>query len=69
MFSNKVFRPLFIAAASAIMLLATVEAAPAGSIDRFCPSCDEIPPCELNCIGGFCAIEMCRCTSYCVYNR
>ncbi|KAF9273876.1 hypothetical protein BGZ74_004575 [Mortierella antarctica] len=60
MLSNKVFRPLFIAAA-AVMLLSTVQAAPA-----FCPTCDEAPPCGLYCPGGYCEIDWCYCRPFCM---
>ncbi|KAG0033577.1 hypothetical protein BGZ81_008016 [Podila clonocystis] len=46
--------------AAAVMLLATVQAAPA-----FCPTCDEAPPCGLYCPGGYCEIDWCYCRPFC----
>ncbi|KAG0336789.1 hypothetical protein BG000_006178 [Podila horticola] len=72
MLANKTLRPLFIAAAAAIMLLATVEAAPAaGTAHKIsntisCVVCDDPPVlCNLRCPGGYCDINYCTCRPMC----
>ncbi|KAG0039986.1 hypothetical protein BGZ82_005798 [Podila clonocystis] len=67
MLSNKTFS-LFAVAAVALMLLATVEAAPAGASleDRIaCRVCDEPPECNFHCPGGYCDINYCTCRAMC----
>ncbi|KAF9315301.1 hypothetical protein BG003_003170 [Podila horticola] len=65
MLANKTLRPLFIAAAAAITLLATVEAAPAADAIS-CVVCDDPPVlCNLRCPGGYCDINYCTCRPMC----
>ncbi|KAG0033580.1 hypothetical protein BGZ81_008019 [Podila clonocystis] len=64
MLANKTFRPIFIAAAAVIMLLAIVEAAPTADALR-CVICDEPPDCNLPCRNGYCEINWCTCRPKC----
>ncbi|KAF9290083.1 hypothetical protein BGZ74_000576 [Mortierella antarctica] len=59
MLANKNFRHLFLVAAATVMLMATVEAAPAA--DALCCTICENPPieCNLRCPGGYCEIDIC----------
>ncbi|KAF9324947.1 hypothetical protein BG006_000094 [Podila minutissima] len=63
----KTFRPLFVAAAIAFMLMATVEAAPAADALR-CQICDDYPQCEPDmCPGGYyCQVNYCTCLTRCI---
>ncbi|KAG0030204.1 hypothetical protein BGZ82_007530 [Podila clonocystis] len=64
---TKTFRPLFVAAAVAFMLMATVEAAPATDALR-CQICDGPPECESHtCPGGhYCEVNYCTCRIRCI---
>ncbi|KAF9315295.1 hypothetical protein BG003_003164 [Podila horticola] len=67
MLANKTLRPLFVAAAVAFMLMATVEAAPAADALR-CQICDDPPECNPNaCPGGYyCQVNYCTCQQRCI---
>ncbi|KAG0092529.1 hypothetical protein BGZ93_008064 [Podila epicladia] len=75
MLDNKTFRPLFIAAAAANLLLVTIEVAlAADTVHKFfkftihalrCVVCDEPPECNLPCRGGYCDINWCTCRHVC----
>ncbi|KAF9324945.1 hypothetical protein BG006_000092 [Podila minutissima] len=65
MLANKTFRHFFLVTAAAIMLMATVEAAPAADALRSTICVNSPIECNLRYPGGYCEIDLCRCRPVC----